>query len=269
MRRSERIALITKTLCENPNKILSLRNFGDFLGAAKSSISEDVNIIKEAFGKLGKGEISTISGAAGGVKYQAKWSQDTKKEFLEELCNILRDKNRIIPGGFVYMTDIIFSPEYSTKTGELFAQIFFEKKPTCVLTVETKGIPLALMTAKALNIPLVLARRNSKVTEGPSVNISYVSGTGQRIQNMSLPKRALSENEQVLIIDDFMKGGGTARGMIDLVHEFGAEVVGTAVLVATKSPEAKLVSDYTSLLVLENIDMQNGEIDIIPHKTIL
>lgn len=269
MRRSERIALITKTLCENPNKILSLKNFGDFLGAAKSSISEDINIIKEVFAKVGDGEVSTIPGAAGGVKYQARWSQEGTTKFLEELCDILKNKNRIIPGGFVYMTDIIFSPEYSTKIGELFAQIFFKKKPTCVLTVETKGIPLAMMTAKAMDIPLVLARRNSKVTEGPSVNISYVSGTGQKIQNMSLPKRALSENEQVLIIDDFMKGGGTARGMIDLVHEFGAEVIGIAVLVTTKMPENKLVSDYTPLLILENIDIQEGKIDIIPHKTIL
>lgn len=268
MRRSERIALISKILSENPNKILSLKNFGNLLGAAKSSISEDVNIIREALAKVGQGDITTIPGAAGGVRYRSKWSPDTKKRFLEGLCDILKDKNRIIPGGFVYMTDVVFSPEYAAKAGELFAQMFFEKKPTCVLTVETKGIPLAMMTARAMNIPLVLARRNSKVTEGPSVNISYVSGTGQRIQNMSLPKRALSKDEQVLIIDDFMKGGGTARGMIDLVHEFQAEVTGIAVLVATKTPEEKLVSDYTPLLVLKGVDMQKGEIQIEPYKNL-
>ncbi|MGI5860334.1 MAG: pur operon repressor, partial [Tepidanaerobacteraceae bacterium] len=48
MRRSDRIALISKTLSENPNKVISLSSFSDRLGAAKSSISEDLDIIKKA-----------------------------------------------------------------------------------------------------------------------------------------------------------------------------------------------------------------------------
>lgn len=266
MRRSERLSIISKILCENPNKIISLNHFANLLDAAKSSISEDLDIIKGAFIKIKKGEIVTISGAAGGVRYRPYWSFEGKKAFLQELCEKLNNPSRIIPGGFLYMTDIIFSPDYSAKIGEIFAQIFFEKEPSCILTVETKGIPLAMMTARAMNKPLVLARRNSKVTEGPSVNISYISGTGQRIQNMSLPKRALSENARVLIIDDFMKGGGTARGMEDLVREFGAEVVGIAVLTATTEPKEKLVADYTSLLVLDSIDAKNKVIKIKPDE---
>ena len=141
--------------------------------------------------------------------------------------------------------------------------MFIDKDPTCVLTVETKGIPIALMTARALNVPLVVARRDSRVTEGPSVNISFVSGSSKTIHNMSLPKRALPENARVLIVDDFMKGGGTALGMSDLLEEFKAEVIGTAVLVATGSPQEKLIKEYTSLLILNEIDAQKGIIDIV------
>jgi purine operon repressor len=57
-----------------------------------------------------------------------------------------------------------------------------------------------------------------------------------------------------LIIDDFMKAGGTARGMIDLAHEFDAEVVGLGVLVATEEPSQKLVDDYQALLILSDVD---------------
>ena len=46
---------------------------------------------------------------------------------------------------------------------------------------------------------------------------------------------------KVLVIDDFMKAGGTARGLIDLASEVGANVVGTGVLIATDQPEKKLV----------------------------
>jgi purine operon repressor len=269
MRRSERLALLSKVLCENPNKVISLKHFGERFEAAKSSISEDLNIIKNAFSAAGEGELSTLSGAAGGVRYRVKRNKREIGAFLEEMCNLLNDVKRIIPGGYIYMTDIIFSPDYSVKIGEIFAQIFIKKEPTCVLTVETKGIPIALMTARALNVPLVLARRDSRVTEGPSVNISYVSGSGQRIQNMSLPRRALSENARVLIIDDFMKGGGTARGMSELVAEFKAQVTGVAVLVSTGAPKVKLVKDFASLLIMEGIDPEKGVIHIKPDLSLI
>lgn len=262
MRRSERIALISKTLSENPNKIISLNYFGQWLGAAKSSISEDLDIIKNAYKNSGQGELTTIPGAAGGVRYRTKRSADQIKAFLEGLSNALQDQKRIIPGGYLYMTDVVFAPEYSSKIGEIFAQLFIDKDPTHVLTVETKGIPIAFMTAKALNVQMVVARRDSRVTEGPSVGISYVSGSGQKIHNMSLAKRALPENSRVLIVDDFMKGGGTAQGMRELVAEFKAQVVGTAMVVTTAVPEKKLVEDFTTLLILEGIDTNKGEIKI-------
>jgi len=269
MRRSERIALISNTLSKNPNKIISLSYFSQWLGAAKSSISEDLDIIKRAYHNSGQGEIATIPGAAGGVRYRTKRSLDDINAFLKDLSDTLRDQKRIIPGGYLYMTDIMFSPDYSSIIGEIFAQIFIDKAPTHVLTVETKGIPIALMTAKALNVPMVVARRDSRVTEGPSVGISYVSGSGQKIHNMSLAKRALPENSRVLIIDDFMKGGGTAQGMTELVAEFKAQVIGIAMVITTATPKEKLVSDFTTLLVLEGIDVQKGEINISINNKLL
>jgi len=264
MRRSKRLVLLSKFLSDNPNRIFTLKFFGEKYDAAKSSISEDLNIIKDAFLEGGEGVLETIPGAAGGVRFRIKRPPEEIENFLSELCDLLSDRSRIIPGGYLYTTDIIFSPEYASRIGEIFAQIFIDKEPTCVLTVETKGIPLALMTAKALGVPLAVARRDNRVTEGPSVNISYVSGSSQRIQNMALPTRALSKNARVLIVDDFMKGGGTARGMIELVRQFGAEVVGVAVLMGTALPEEKLVKNYVSLIVLEKIDPEQGIIRLKP-----
>ena len=45
-----------------------------------------------------------------------------------------------------------------------------------IVTVETKGIPLAYEVAKNLGIELVIIRRDNKITEGPTVTINYVSG---------------------------------------------------------------------------------------------
>ena len=269
MRRSERLILMSKILSENPNKVISLNLFSEKLNAAKSSISEDIDIIKNTYDMVGDGELVTIPGAAGGVRYRVKKSKEEITAFLNSLSDVLKDEKRIIPGGYMYMTDVMFSPEYSSIIGEIFSQVFIERNPTCVLTVETKGIPIALMTAKALNVPLIVARRDSRVTEGPSVSISYVSGSGQKIHNMSLPKRALAEKARVLLVDDFMKGGGTARGMTDLVSEFKAEVVGTAMVISTAIPKEKLVEDFTPLLILEGIDPQKGEINISLNNNLL
>ena len=65
-------------------------------------------------------------------------------------------------------------------------------------------------------------------------------------------------------IDDFMKAGGTARGMAELAEEVGAKVVGKAFFIATQEPEKKMIDDYTALFVLKDIDTENRKIDISP-----
>jgi len=64
-----------------------------------------------------------------------------------------------------------------------------------------------------------------------------------------------------------MKGGGTARGIIELMKEFESEVAGIAVFVSTKEPSNKFIQDYFSLLILNNIDEQNNIIDLVPGIT--
>ena len=81
---------------------------------------------------------------------------------------------------------------------------------------------------------------------------------------MSVSRRALPSGSRILVIDDFMKAGGTARGLVDLAAEVGSTVVGTGVLIATTEPEKKLVAEYTSLLMLHKIDATLKEIDIRP-----
>ena len=121
--------------------------------------------------------------------------------------------------------------------------------PDFVLTMETKGIPVACATANALGVPLVIARHSSKVYEGSAVNINYVSGSGN-IEMMSLSRRAVRENQKALIVDDFLRGGGTAKGMVELMREFNVEVTGMAFVMATVSPENKRVSGEKALMTL-------------------
>lgn len=265
MRRSERLPLITKMLLDAPGRILSLTEMANRFGAAKSTLSEDLSIIRDTFAANEMGRIETLAGAAGGVRYIPELGPAAILDTVSELCEALADPGRILPGGFLYMSDLVSSPPLMSRVGELFATKFYGERPIdTVVTLETRGIPIALMTARALDVPLAIVRRASRVTEGTVVTMNYVSGSAKRIETMSLSRRALPPDARVLIIDDFMKAGGTARGLADLMEEFGAHVVGTGVLVATAEPEEKLVKEYLALAVLEQVDEERREVRVRP-----
>ncbi len=260
------MVVLTKILTDKPCHLFSLGYFSEIFGAAKSSISEDILIIKETLQQYGLGTLETQAGALGGVEFIPIQSEENTAKLLHELAVRLSTPERIIPGGYLYMSDILCVPHLMTAVGEAFRTRFSKLRPDYVMTVETKGIPLAFMTARAFNLPLVIARNDSRVTEGSAVSINYISGSTKRIQTMSLAKRALPAGAKVLVIDDFMKAGGTAKGLHDLAEEVGANVIGTGFLVATAEPQQKLIDNYLSLLILNQVNEHTKKVDIVPGQ---
>ena len=258
-----------KIFSERPNHIFSYNYFSEIFNAAKSTISEDIVIVKELVEELSYGKLETVTGALGGAVFIPNICVEETKSILDGLCKSFSQKNRIIPGGYIYMTDLFNNPNIVNNIAKIISSKFSDKKIDYIVTVETKGIPLAIMTGQKLNVPVAVIRRNNKVTEGATVSINYVSGSSNTIQTMSLSRRSLNEHSKVLIVDDFMKGGGTAKGMCDMMKEFNVEVVGTAVVVETREPEKKLVDNYLSLLLLDGINEKDGTINISPNIKLL
>lgn len=252
--RNSRVVAITKILMENPNKTIGLNKFSELLNAAKSTISEDVVIVREVLNKLNMGEVQTIAGAAGGIKFISGIGHDRAKKFATELSDLLKDTDRVIAGNFIYMTDVMYNPQIIGKAGVILSSCFKSLDVNYVITVETKGIPLAYEVARNLGVQLIIARRDTQVTEGPTVTINYVSGTSGRLQQMSLSKKSMKPGSRSVFIDDFMKGGGTAQGIKDLLKEFDTELVGIGVLVDNKEVKKKLVDEYVSIVELESVE---------------
>ncbi len=266
VKRNERIGAMIKILSSTPNKSYTLTYFSDLFGSAKSTISEDIDIAREALENYGLGTLKTVAGASGGVLYLPQPQPKESLAFIKRLCRQLEDPGRILPGGFLYMLDLLSDPTVVSRMAEIISQWYAESQPDFVLTVETKGIPVALMTAKYLGVPLIIARRDATITDGSVVTINYVTGSMRRIQTMSLPKRYIREGQRVLIVDDFMKGGGTARGLADMMKEFNVEVLGTAVVMSTVEPAQKLIGDYRSLMTLHNVDEISRVVDVQPSQ---
>lgn len=268
LQRNERISTLQRILCDSPGKVFTLGAFTELLGCAKSSLSEDIDIIRSSLERQGVGTIETITGASGGIRFLPMFSGQMTRRLAEDLSAELSRKERILPGGYLYMLDIIYDPQIISDIGRVFASRFCNKGIDYVITVETKGIPLAFMTARYMNVPLVIVRHYNEATDGASVNINYVSGSSKKMQTMVLSLRSLKRSSKLLFVDDFMKGGGTAKGILELAREFECEVAGIGVLIQTAEPVRKLVDSWYSLLTLQGVDEESGITRIVPSNEI-
>ena len=262
IKRNERIGAMARILTSSPNHIFTLSHFCGMFDAAKSTISEDVELLRNVYRQFGLGEIETVTGAAGGVRFLPKMTMEDAHKFVLGLCQNLGDPGRVLPGNFLYIQDILSQPDTLEVLGAIMAMPYYAASPDFVLTVETKGIPFALMVARALGVPLVIARRDHKAFEGSVVTINYISGSGGEMKTMSLAKRAVRSGQKALIIDDFTKDGGTVRGMVELMQEFDVTCVGVGVMVERIVEGSKRIYDDIRALfvVSDHINAQSGAV---------
>ena len=260
MRRSQRVIALTHRLIQEPGRWWTLDELAEELGAAKSSLSEDVALVREVLAAEGMGWVESRVGAGGGIRFLPGMTRGEAAALAEELCRRLMDPKRILPGGFLALGDLVADPFLLERIGRLFATIFRSRAPQAVLTVEARGIPIALMTARALRVPLVMARRSARLSEGPVLTMNYLSTTGGRVETMTLPKNALDGIERVLVVDDFMRNGGSARGLVELAREFEAEPVGVGVLIETAEPAEKRWNEHVAIARLERVDVETRQV---------
>lgn len=262
--RKTRLAAVAAMLIKNPGRSYPLKVFCDMFGAAKSTMSEDLSILRGVMRLYGQGDIEVTLGAGGGAKYIPLLSPAQKVKSLEGIADKLSDPSRILPGGFIYTADIFSNTQYLSPMAEALAGMYYKTNPDIIVTVETKGVALAMLIAHAMAKQLVIARRDIKITEGSVVTINYLSGNSSRVRTMSLSRRAVSTGQKALLIDDFIAGGGTVYALCEMMKEFSITVVGCGVAIATRQPEKKQVENYRSLFTLEEVDTVSGRIVIHP-----
>lgn len=264
VRRSNRLVDMTRYFFAHPHELVSLKFFGERYESAKSSISEDLSIIKKSLNTWGVGDLETLPGASGGAQLIPEYNRSRAEHVITELQKEVADDYRLLPGGYVYLSDLLGRPDVLRRVGMLIATQYVDEDVDVVMTVETKGIPIAQSVAMWLNKPFVIVRNSSHITEGPTVSVNYVSGSVQRIKKMELSRRTLSDGANVVVVDDFMKGGGTLNGMQSLIKEFGARLVGMTVFGEGQFEGHRLVDDVTSLLKVNTGSETHPHITVAP-----
>ena len=263
-RRSDRLIDMTRYFMERPHTLVSLTFFAERYESAKSSISEDLAIIKRTVKLRGIGILETIPGATGGAIFIPSIDEDEARAFIEDMTEQLSHQDRLLPGGYVYLSDLLGRPDVLRYVGRVIARQYIDKQIDAVMTVATKGVPIAQSVASYLNVPFVIVRRDSKITEGSTVSVNYVSGSSERIEKMELSKRSLKRGSHVLVVDDFMKGGGTVNGMKSMIEEVESELVGITVFAEGAFDGRRMVEDYTSLLKVDSVNTIDKTIHVSP-----
>ena len=152
--------------------------------------------------------------------------------FLEE--RILRD-GTVKPGN-VLKVDSFLNHQMDTalidEIGEELYRRFSESGITKILTIEASGIAIAYATAKRFGVPFVFAKKSKSVNIDSDVYSADVDSFTHKCTNkVIVSKKFLNAGERVLIIDDFMANGCATLGLISIVKEAGAEVVGIGIAI--------------------------------------
>ena len=116
--------------------------------------------------------------------------------------------------------------------GKEFAARFKDAGITKIITIEASGIAPAIMAGLELGVPVIFARKYQSLTLKDDLYRSKVfSFTKQTEITIAISNKHISSADKALVIDDFLANGQAALGLIDLIHQAKAEVVGVGIVI--------------------------------------
>lgn len=122
--------------------------------------------------------------------------------------------------------------EFMDALGRDFAEHFKDAGITKVFTIESSGIAPALMTAKHLNVPMViLKKQTSKILNGNVYQTRITSFTKGTSYELTLFADYIQPEDRILLIDDFLANGEAAMGASRIITESGATLAGIGILI--------------------------------------
>lgn len=154
---------------------------------------------------------------------------------MQALIDRIRQDAVYLGKGIVKVDGFInhqIDPVLTAGMGEAFAARFAACGATRVITAEVSGIPPALATAMALNVPLIYARKQRPATlTEPCYTAPTTSRTKGNTVDLQVSSRYLHADDKVLIIDDFLATGTTLNAMVSIIAQSGATLVGIGCVV--------------------------------------
>ncbi|MBR1746991.1 MAG: xanthine phosphoribosyltransferase [Clostridia bacterium] len=150
-------------------------------------------------------------------------------------------KDKILKYGRIYPDNILkvdsflnhqIDPSLLAEIGKEFAKRFAGEGVNKILTIEASGIGIAAFTAYAFGCPMLFAKKTQTKNISSEVYTAKVmSYTHGKVYDIIVSKEFLKAGDKILIVDDFLANGAALEGLISLVEQAGATLVGCGIVI--------------------------------------
>lgn len=155
---------------------------------------------------------------------------------MEALKEMIKEKGKVREGN-ILKVDTFLNHQMDIKMlneiGKEFRERFKDVKVDKILTIEASGIGIAAIVAQYFDyVPVVFAKKTESLNLDNEVFETEVNSfTKKKTYKVRVGKAFLSENENVLVIDDFLAKGCASKGLLDLVKQSKANLVGVGIVI--------------------------------------
>ncbi|WP_432359154.1 xanthine phosphoribosyltransferase [Sporosarcina sp. UB5] len=156
-------------------------------------------------------------------------------------------------------------PPLMKAIGEEFAERFKEDGVTKILSIESSGIAPAMMAGLVLGVPAIFARKRKSLTMSENLFTADVhSFTKNETNEISVSKDFLKKGDKVLVIDDFLANGQAVLGLLNIVEQAEAELVGVGIVIEKGfQPGGAMIREkgirVESLAIIESLELGKVE----------
>ena len=145
-------------------------------------------------------------------------------------------KDGIVKPGNILKVDSFLNHQIDIKLmneiGKEMKEIFKDQTITKILTIEASGIAIASIVAQYFDVPVLFAKKaKSQNLDGDLYTSVVRSFTYGKDYTITVSKKFITNEDHVLIVDDFLAVGSAMKGLIDVCEQAGATVEGIGIMV--------------------------------------
>ena len=142
---------------------------------------------------------------------------------------VIKDGNILMVNGFLnHLIDVDIADQMAAE----FIRRFHGEHITKILTIEASGIPIAMVIAFKLHVPMLFAKKSQSLNvDGDIYSADAYSFTHKTDNHIFVSSKYISPDDKVLIIDDFLASGEALRALTSIVEQAGAKVVGCGIAI--------------------------------------
>lgn len=173
---------------------------------------------------------------------------------MESLKNKIMTEGTVKDGEILKVDNFLnhrLDVNFLNEIGKKFKKRFSDVKVDKILTVESSGIAISVITSQYFdNVPVVFAKKQESRNLDSSVYKSRVySFTKNMEYDIIVSKRHIQKGENILFIDDFLAKGGACLGMIDIISQAGANLVGVGIVIEKSCQDGRSILDQKNIRV--------------------